>query len=306
MSLRSKVWPPVAAAAIVSAAAVLGVIWYRGRPISTAAMLKRLPSTDALILAVDFDALRNAGILQLLDGSKAGEDPDYRRFVHDINFDYRRDLDAAYVAFGPDGTYMLVRGRFDWKSLHAYVKQQGGSCVNALCKMRGSGPQRQISFFELQAGVMGLAVSPEGLAARRLQQEPSGSNPEIPGDPVWLSVPTSFLRSGQLPEGTHMFARSIERAERVTLALSAAGSQLTARLDVRCHTGQEAEDIASQLTQATIKLREMIQREHQTPNPADLSGVLSSGSFRSEGRRVIGSWPIDRRFVENVLGGGLP
>ena len=117
-------WLPVAAAAIVSAAAVLGVIWYRGRPISTAAMLKRLPSTDALILAVDFDALRNAGILQLLDGSKAGEDPDYRRFVHDINFDYRRDLDAAYVAFGPDGTYMLVRGRFDWKSLHAYVKQQ--------------------------------------------------------------------------------------------------------------------------------------------------------------------------------------
>ena len=153
---------------------------------------------------------------------------------------------------------------------------------------------------------MGLAVSPEGMAARRLQQEPSGPNPEIPDAPVWLSIPTSFLRSRQLPEGTHMFARSIERAERVILALSADGSQLTARLDVQCHTGQEAEDIASQLTQVTTKLRDMIQREHQTPNPADLSGVLSSGSFRSEGRRVIGSWPIDRRFVENVLGGGLP
>jgi hypothetical protein len=38
------------------------------------------------------------------------------------------------------------------------------------------------------------------------------------------------------------------------------------------------------------------------PNPADLTGVLTAGSFRSDGNRVFGYWPIARTFVENLLG----
>jgi hypothetical protein len=45
----------------------------------------------------------------------------------------------------------------------------------------------------------------------------------------------------------------------------------------------------------------MIEREHQKPNPVDLSGVLTSGTFRSEGRRVAGTWPIERAFIENLF-----
>ena len=45
-------------------------------------------------------------------------------------------------------------------------------------------------------------------------------------------------------------------------------------------------------------------RERQTPNPADFSGVLTSGAFSSQGRRVVGHWPIERSFVQYVLGGG--
>jgi hypothetical protein len=47
----------------------------------------------------------------------------------------------------------------------------------------------------------------------------------------------------------------------------------------------------------------MIARENHSPNPADLSGVLTAGSFHQTDTRVIGYWPIERSFVENLLGG---
>ena len=61
--------------------------------------------------------------------------------------------------------------------------------------------------------------------------------------------------------------------------------------------------LAGELNKTTRLLREMIQREHQTPNPADLSGFLTSGVFRSEGSRVSGYWRISRALIENLLGG---
>ncbi len=304
MSFRSRVWPLVALVAIVITSAVWGVIWYRGRPIPTAALMKRLPTRDTLILYIDFAALRRAGVLDLLEGAKAGQDPDYQRFVQKTNFDYRQDLDSALVAFAPGGNYMLVRGRFDWGSLHAYAREQGGGCVNAFCRMTGSSRDRQISFFRIQTGLMGLAVSPDDSAAARLQEAPAGPDPEVPGDPIWLSIPASVLRGESLPTGTRMFARSIEQADRVILSFSSNGENFAAHLDVRCRDGQDAQEIAAQLQTATARLGEMIEREHQKPNPADLSGVLTSGTFRAQGREVIGYWPIQRSFAVNVLSGG--
>jgi hypothetical protein len=304
MSYPRGVWPLVALVAVLITGSIWGVVQYRERRIPTAALVKRLPSRDALILQVDFDALRRAGILGLLESSRAGEDPDYQRFVKKTNFDYRQDLDSAVVAFAPGGKYMLVRGRFDWKSLHEYVREQGGGCSSAFCRMLGSAPDRQISFFRINSALMGLAVSPDDYAAARLQSAPSGPDPEVPNDPIWLWIPPSLLRSSELPSGTHMFAHTMEQAERVTLALSADGPHLAARLDVLCRNEQDASEVAAQLSKVTRTLREMIEREHQKPNAADLSGVLTSGSFRSEGRRVLGYWPIERSFVENILGGG--
>jgi hypothetical protein len=52
-------------------------------------------------------------------------------------------------------------------------------------------------------------------------------------------------------------------------------------------------------------LRDMIAREHQSPNPHDLSGVLTSGVFNHVGTRVLGTWPIERSFVQGLLEGGL-
>ena len=45
----------------------------------------------------------------------------------------------------------------------------------------------------------------------------------------------------------------------------------------------------------------MMERDHQRPDPAGLSGVLTAGSFRSDGVRVFGYWPIEPAFLDNIL-----
>jgi hypothetical protein len=170
--------------------------------------------------------------------------------------------------------------------------------------MIGSTPERRISFFPVRSNLMALAVSPDDWAALRLNSAAAGPEPQVPAAPVWLSIPTSVLKSGDsLPAGTRVFASGMERAETVTLAFAPEGQGLAARLDVRCRDERDAADLASQLTRTTSLLREMMEREHRRPDPADLSGVLTSGAFRNEGQRVLGYWPIERAFVQNVLGG---
>ena len=290
--------------AAVCGVSVGGVAWYRARSLTTASLLRRIPAEDALVAYIDFSELRRGGILQLLDGSKAGEDPEYQSFVRQTQFDYKKDLDAAMVAFAPTGRFLLLKGRFDWKSLRAYVESQNGRCANSFCRMTGSTPERRISFFPLRSNLMALAVSTDDSAALRLESAVSGPEPQVPAAPVWLSIPTSVLKSSDsLPAGTRMFARGMERAETVTLAFAPEGHGLAARLDVRCRDERDAADLAAQLTRTTSLLREMMERERRKPDPADLSGVLASGAFRNEGRRVLGYWPIQRVFVQNVLGG---
>src|SRR5438477_1328463 len=267
-------------------------------------MLRRMPARDALVVYIDFSELRRAGILQLLDGSKVGEEPEYQSFVRQTYFDYKQDLDAVLVAFSPDGKYLLLRGKFDWKSLIAYAKVQDGTCNNSLCRMRGSTPDRHISFFPLQSNLMALGVSRDDTAALRMNQAAPGPDPEVPEAPVWLSIPPSLLKSGQkLPDGAQMFARGLERAEAATLALTMEGGGYAAKLNVRCGNDQDAAVLRSELDKATAALRRMFELDHQKPSPLDLSGFLTSGSFRNEGRRVFGYWPIERAFVQNMLGG---
>ncbi|MBS1857342.1 MAG: hypothetical protein JST11_18385 [Acidobacteria bacterium] len=302
MTAKLRAWLLLLSVFALCGLALWGVVWYRSRALTPAAMLKRLPSSDALVVYIDFAALRNAGILQMLDGAKVGEDPEYRSFVQATEFDYKQDLDAAMVAFAPSGKYMLLKGRFDWKSLNNYARSQGGSCNNSFCRMQGSTPERRISFFPLQSSLMALAVSADESAALRMNSVDSRAERVLPGAPVWLSIPPSIVHSGQsLPEGTQMFARSLERAQTVTLAFAPEGADYAARLDVRCATEDDAATLAQQLTRTTSLLRELITRENKQPNPADLSGFLTSGTFRREGARVAGYWPLSRTLLANLL-----
>ena len=286
--------------------AVWGVARFRYHGLrSTSDWLARLPTQDGLVFYIDFAALRQGGLLQMLAGSKATEEPEYKVFVMKTEFDYTRDLDAVLACFTPRAKYMIVKGRFDWPSIESYAREQGGTCRDALCRMSGSTPSRKISFFPLRPNLMGLAVSPDDSAAIDLQSTATHRRPlEMPDTPVWFSIYPALLKTGDsLPPGTRMFAHSIEDAQDVSIAMAPAGNRFEARLNVQCRDEQQAAALAAQLAAITAMLREMIAREDQKPNPRDLSGVLTSGSFNHLGTRVLGSWPLDKGFVEGLLGG---
>jgi hypothetical protein len=281
-----------------------GGVWYRSRTITPVAMLKRLPTEDAVVVFVDFAQLRRYGPVELFDKSHVGQDPEYQSFISKIEFDYRQDLDSAMLSFAPKGKFMLLKGRFEWKALKAYVTSVDGKCNNLVCRLVGSTPDRHISFFPLQQNLMALAVSEDESAADRMNQVAPGPDPEVPDAPIWLMIPPAIVRSGQaLPEGTQMFARTLERAQAVTLWVAPDRQAYAARLSVRCASVQDAVEMASQLTKVTNLLRELIERENQKPNPADLSGFLTSGSFHNEGTKVVGGWPVSKELLENLLGG---
>ena len=168
MTPRTRAWLLIVLIFALCGGTLWGVIWYRSRSLSPAAMLKRLPTDDAVVLYIDFGRLRAGGILQLLDGSKVGEDPEYRAFVSKTDFDWKQDLDAAMIAFAPKGKYMLLRGRFDWSNLKSYVLASDGRCNNSFCKLTGSSPEKRISFFPMQSNLMAMAVSDDESGALRM------------------------------------------------------------------------------------------------------------------------------------------
>jgi hypothetical protein len=279
------------------------MVWYHSTTLTQAALLKRLPA-DSLVLYIDFAELRRAGFLQLLGGAKAAEQLDYQTFVNATRFDYMNDLDSVLAAVPRSGGYyFLVHGRFDWKSLRGYVAGEGGKCVNSLCRVVGSTPDTHISFMPLHTDLMAMAVSDDAYAVYRLATPRSGPGPAMPSGLVWLTFPGSWPKSVKsLPDGARPFARIIEEASSVTLSFVPEGGRLAANLEVRCRTGREAADLASQLTEATRLVRTMIEREHQKPNPADFSGIWTAGVFHTDGVRLLGYWPIERAFVQNLLG----
>lgn len=297
----------IALIAVISGGAVGGIAWYRSRTLTPAVLLKRLPTSSALIVYVDFRALRRSGLFNRIENSRIIEDPEYQDFVRQTDFDYKRDLDVAMVAFAPSGKYLLLGGEFDWKRLRAYVESENGKCYNSMCRVQGTTPERRISFFPLQTNLMALAVSADESAAVRLQDPAPGPAPEIPSGllktPAWMSIPAALLRSSDLPEGARPFTRSMDQAESVFLSFVPEAGRITARLDVRCRTSGDAATLASQLSQTTALLRQMMARDRHAADPSGLSGVLTEGTFRSDGPRVLGYWPIEPAFLNNILAG---
>jgi hypothetical protein len=301
---KPSVWVLTVLIAAACGLAVWGVVLFRSRPLSPAALIRRMPAQNGLVVYVNFAALRQAGILKLLSRTNVGEEPEYQAFVRKIEFDYKQDLDSAMLAVTKSGKFLLLSGRFDWNSLHSYVQSQGGSCYNTFCQLDGSTDDRRISFCPIRPNLMAMGVSPDNSAALRLLTVTPAPAPEVPSAPVWLSVPAAMLSSAEnLPEGARAFAGDFRSADRLTLAFFLKGDRVNAELDVRCRNEKAATEITRQLTRTTTILRDAMTRENHLPNPADFSGVLAAGTFRSQGSRVFGTWPIERVFLENVLGG---
>jgi hypothetical protein len=167
----------------------------------------------------------------------------------------------------------------------------------------GSTPDRHISFLPLRRDLMAMSVSTDQWAVNDLAVSQPGPYPTMPEGLVWLRFPGSLPKTaGNLPDGLSSFARIVENAPSVTLSFVPEASRLSAKLEILCRNPQEANDLAARLAATTEMARSLFAREHQKPNPADFSGIVTSGVFRTEGSRLLGAWPIERAFVQNLLG----
>jgi hypothetical protein len=294
---------------VVLICAAAAVYYFRRgtfRTFDAAAMVECLPPDRATNVYLDVDALRRSGILDLVAGSKAAEDPEYRHFVNESGFDYRTDLDAVAAGFLNGNTFLVLRGRFDLKKLSKYAQAQGGNCQNSMCSMTASTPDHFISFYPLASNVLALAVTKEQHCVSMIGPNQWSSPPQMPVEPVCISAPAfTFEDAKSLPAGTQSFLRPLAQAQRITFAIGPDANRLRLRLEVICADPGAAAQMATQLTNTTDLLKKMLERDHMTPNPLDLSGVLTSGKFEQKDERVSGIWPIERGFVAALADGKI-
>jgi hypothetical protein len=301
---RIRPWHLAAVITILCAGVVGAVYWRYSRVMGPVAMIECLPPDDAAHVYLNVAALRAGGILNLLAGSKAAEEADYRHFVEQTGFDYSTDMDEVAAAFLHGDVYLVVRGHFDWKKLNRYAESQGGSCLNTVCEMPASEPNRHISFYPLRSNILALAVSNEERGVNMIGPSQWAHPPQLPPEPVWISAPSFvFADVKELPEGTHAFLSPLAQAQKTIFAIGPDGNQLHIRVEVQCSSAQAAAALAEQLTNSTDLLKKMLARDHMTPNPRDLSSVLIGGKFEQHDQRVTGTWPMDRGFLEALASG---
>lgn len=307
MSYRFQPWQLALALVVVCVAAVVLVMnLRRGAPISAAEMVSYMPPGESTLLYLDVQALRDSGILEKLAGSTVAEEPEYKKFIAESGFDYRTDLDAVLSSTSDLQQLFLLKGRFDWKSLIKYAGSHGGVCVNGFCRIPGDRPNRSISFYPVTTNVLSLGISKDEFSAGNLHAaKKKVATVEVPPQPVWLAVPASTLQDiEKLPSGTKLFAKALAGAEKVVFALGPQQERFELAMDVTCKTAEDAVRLRVQLEGITTMLGKLISREHQTPNPSDLSGVLTAGVFQRVDRHVVGKWPIQKSFIEGLGAGG--
>jgi hypothetical protein len=302
---RSKPWLVFAVLAASVAALLWGLDWYRHRFVRADRDLFRfLPQSDATIFYVNVAALRRAGMLQVFAGTAAAEEADYRSFVRETRFDYRTDIDAIAGAADGQQVFFVVRGRFDWNKLRAYAAAHGGSCTGELCDAPTSKAGRWASFLPVQPDVMALALSANRMAVEAVRPPGHALAEEIPERPVWARVSQSVLKDpASLPVAVRIFAISLQFANPVVLSARPADAhseEFTLELDAQCASAAMAEGIRNQLEIDTKMLKLELAREHAQANAADLTGLLTSGSFQVVGKRVIATWPIREELLKSL------
>jgi hypothetical protein len=266
---------------------------------SAARLLGALPREHAAQFYIDAGALRASGLLDSIAGSEASEEPDYRQFVAETGFDYRRDLDAVAASFTAGDMFVAARGNFDEKRLADYARAQHGDCAGSLCWMPASRASRYISFRPVTRRVLALAQTTDPRGASRIALTNARPAVEIPSAAVWISAPGSIFRDlSGWPDGSHILS-PLADAQQVSFTVD--GKQI--QLDALCGSPDLAASVVLRFTATTNLLRSMLQREKLTPDPSNVSGVLVAGKFESRGSHALGSWPLGKQFMESLFSG---
>ena len=285
-----------------------GVYYWRFlSPEPMSALLRRIPTKDSVVLQVDLRALRMAGLLSALSSSAVVEEEEYRRFVHETAFDYKTDLDSVILSYFGDDRLALASGRFDLPALKKYVMVHGGNCRNGLCSLKTARGDRFVSFVPLRSNLVAWASSKDELGAYQMMGTLKPAVvPAPPNAPFWMSVPRSYWKNPrELPSGTKLFAKALEDADTSIFSLSAANGSLEALLEAYCGNESTANSLQTQLNGITDVFRKYMERVNQNPGAADLGGLLINGKFEKQATKVTGRWPLDKQFLEALIGGRI-
>ena len=303
--MSMKKWLPF----MIAAGVVLGLLsyWFHTRTYQASEVVEMLPPDRAAYVFVDLDMLRAADLLDQIAGSPALESEEYKSFVNATGFNYRTDLDAVAIAFRDGDNYFVAQGRFDWGKISSYAQVSGGACVNDQCQVPGSVPGRTVSFYMPRADILAIASSRNQLANAMISPGTWENSPKIPeGSVLWaLTPPFTFTElEDELPSGTRSYITPLKDSEGATFSLGPSEDlqSFVLRMEVKWPDEAAAKKAADDLTADTKLLNSMIARENMTPNPADLSGVLSKGTFTVEDTNMVGTWPIERALFDNLFG----
>ena len=305
MRFRFQPWQLAILLVLLCAGAIAGVYLYQNSGgHSPAEMVSYLPLGDGALVYLDVASMRRSGLLDLIAGKKATAEVEYQSFVDETRFDYRDDLDGVAALFKDGQEFMTLSGRFNWKSIMAYVNNHGGYCYNGFCTVTGSRPDRRVSFYPIRGNLMAMAVSRDSWAAYQISHKPAHLPIVPPRQPVWAVLTGPALKNlAGLPSGTKAFVTALSSANELVFAVGEKDDQLELSANVKCQTKDQAAVLLSELQSATSTLRDWLTREHQQPNPNDMSGILTGGTFHRDDRQVFGSWPVRRSFIESMASG---
>lgn len=299
-----KKWALIAIAGGVS----MGIAAYiaNTRTWSAERLMQSLPPDRSVHAYLNVGALRETGILDLIAGSPAIEDDDYKKFVSETGFNYRTDLDAVAIAFRDGDRYFAAQGRFDWNKLADYARKHEGKCESNMCSLPGSEPNRTVSYYLLRADVLAVATTTNGPTAHDMIGMGTWADaPTIPRVALWVSAPPyAFTDVNSMPSGTRYFLSPMASARSTIFTLGPGGgpesSAYELKVTVTADTEQDATELARTLTERTDQLLKMLRLDNISAQKDDLSGVLVGGKFEAKDKIVTGSWPIASEFLKSL------
>ena len=298
-----KRWLAVALLLVATSGVLIGVYRYKHRFVRSGQdLLGLLPRRNATVFFADIAALRRTGYLQLLAGAKRTEEPEYAEFVHQTGFDYTKDADEIAAAAKSGQIFSALRGRVQWARVWQYMTAHG-TCKDDFCQTPASTPGRWVSIVRIQPDVIGLAVSGDPAAAKRIR--PASERPELASSaPVWIMPSRAALTdTAELPMAIRVFAISLQSADSLVLSLQPAnqtGEAFEIQIDATFANAATADTARTQLEIDTQMLKRGFARERQLTGPADFTGLLTGGTFQVRNRNLTGSWPVRQELLASI------
>lgn len=295
-----KKWMSIAA--VVGVLMGAGAYWFHSRPYNATQLVQMLPPDNAVYAYLNVAALRSTGILDKIAGPVSGEDADYRKFIADTGFDYRKDLDSLAVAFREGDIYYAAQGNFNWAKLEAFAPAHGGKCEQFICRVAGSEPGRDVTYYMPRTNTLAIAVSRHATAGDMVAPGTWRDQPRIDNNVgLWVSAPPPALKDlSSAPDALRPFLEPLRDSTAAVFTLGPAKDGFELKLVAAVKDGASAAKVAKQYSDVTSLVTRILEREKSPVSEADLSGMLTGGRFNTKDNEVTGTWPISKQLVESL------